>query len=175
MTVSRRVWAFGLWGLMLTAFGCAALFDLQGGTGLLGSGGFLFLLIGFVFGTVGLLLALRVAENRMGWVFLAAGALFGVYAAAHQYFYSGVVNDWPLVWVAGWLNYAVYMPAILALIALPLLLFPTGRVPSPRWRWVMWAVVLFGTMSVVFSTITVMIAAGCRFCWFLPPTLGPIA
>ena len=149
---SRRLAAFGLWGLMVAAWACGVI-TVVTGSGTVDGAGLFLPLIGFVSGTVGLLLAVRVTGNRMGWVFLAGGALIAVYASAHQYFYWGVVNDWPLVWVAGWLNYAIYMPAILALIALPLLLFPTGRVPSPRWRLVMWAVVLFGTMSVVFSTI----------------------
>jgi len=150
---SRRLAAFGLWGLMLVAWACGVGIVVVGGSGLITGGGLFLPLIGFVFGTVGLLLALRAAENRMGWVFLSGGTLIAVYEAAHVYFYWGVVHDWPLVWLAGWLNFAIYMPAILTLIALPLLLFPTGKVPSRGWRWVMWIVVVFGSMSVAFSTI----------------------
>ena len=146
---------FGLWGLMIVALATAVGAVLVGGGLAAGADTApLFLpMIGFVFGTVGLLLALRLPGNWMGWVFLAGGTLIAVYAAAYAYFYWGVVHDWPLVWVAGWVNLAVYFPAILALIALPLLLFPTGRIPSPGWRWVLRSVLLFGTLSVILGTI----------------------
>ena len=152
---ARRLAAFGLWGLMVGALVFGVVISVVGGSRLLtGDGGGLLLpLISFVFGTVGLLLALRVPNNRIGWVFLSGGTLFGINSTAGLYVYWGVVHDWLLVWFASWLELAVYWPAILTLIALPLLLFPTGIVPSPRWRWVMWTVFLFAGLSVVNSTI----------------------
>ena len=151
----HRAIAFGLWGLMIgalaTAVGAALM---EGGSASDGDlAGIILPMIGLVFGTVGLLLALRLPEHSMGWVFLAGGILLTIYMAGYSYFYWGVVHDWPLVWIAAWLNQAVYFPAILSLIALPLLLFPTGRVPSRGWRWVFRSVVLFGSMSLAVGTI----------------------
>lgn len=151
----RRPAAFALWGLMIGAVATAVAAALvAGGGSALGTQSVSFLLpmIGLVFGTVGLLLALRLPANRMGWVFLAGGDLVTIYMAGYSYWFWGVMREWPLVWVAGWVNQAVYFPAILSLIAVPLLLFPTGRVPSPVWRWVSRSVALFGLLSIVVGT-----------------------
>jgi hypothetical protein len=65
--------------------------------------------------------------------FLVLSGDAGAYAVADYRLHHGGL---PLGWVAvlvqpGW------APAI-ALFGLTVLLFPDGRVPSPRWRWVLW-------------------------------------
>ena len=152
---SRTALALGVYGLMVGGFVVAGVVASQGGSLVLDSVESLALMpIPVVFGTVGLLLALRVPENRVGWVFLVGGTLFSLYIASYAYFFWGVVTGWPAVGLIGLLSYVLYMPAILSLTALPLLLFPTGHVPSDRWRWVLRALVLFVALNAVALVIS---------------------
>jgi hypothetical protein len=84
--------------------------------------------------------AWRKPGNPLGWLFLGGALLTALSQDASFY----VVADYrlrhgglPLGWVAvlaqpGW------APAI-ALAGLAVLLFPDGQLPSPGWRWVLWA------------------------------------
>jgi hypothetical protein len=85
---------------------------------------------------VGALVAARRPENPIGWLLSAMGLLTSVAAFAGQYaFYTLVTRPGSLpggqamLWLAGWPNNAGYF-----LVLFLLLLFPTGRLPSPRWR-----------------------------------------
>jgi hypothetical protein len=91
------------------------------------------------FGLVGFVVAWRKPGNPLGWIFLAVAVLSALsqdasfYAVADYRLRHGGL---PLGWVAvitqpGW------APTI-ALVGLAFLLFPDGRPPSSRWRWVMW-------------------------------------
>jgi hypothetical protein len=90
-----------------------------------------------VFVAVGLLVTVRRPENVIGWLFLASGLISAVQTAADSYAEYAVLSGAPggpeAFWFAGW----IWLPA-LALIAVTLMLFPTGRPPSPRW----WVIVL---------------------------------
>jgi hypothetical protein len=105
--------------------------------GLSTSGGSVFLVP--VFGVVGVAVAWRRPGNPLGWFMLgAAGFLVlsgdaGAYAVADYRLRHGGL---PLGWVAVLLQPG-WAPAI-SLFGLTALLFPDGRVPSPRWRWVLW-------------------------------------
>jgi hypothetical protein len=92
-----------------------------------------------VFAAVGLVVAWRRPGNPLGWLFLAGAILNGLsqdasfYAVADYRLRHGSL---PLGWVAvlaqpGW------APSI-AVAGLVVLLFPDGRPPSRRWRWVLW-------------------------------------
>jgi hypothetical protein len=108
--------------------------------GLSTSGGSAFLAP--VFGGVGFVVAWRRPGNPLGWLMLgAAGFLVlsgdaGAYAVADYRLDHGRL---PFGWVAVLLQPG-WAPAI-AFFGLAVLLFPDGRVPSPRWRWVLWVYV----------------------------------
>ena len=93
-----------------------------------------------VFGVVGFVVAWRRPRNPLGWVMLGAVGFLvlsndaGLYAVASYRLRSGGL---PFGWVAVLLQPG-WAPAI-ALFGVVVLLFPDGRVPSPRWRWVLWA------------------------------------
>jgi signal transduction histidine kinase len=91
----------------------------------------------------GAVLASRVPHNPIGWLFLVIGLglLFGG-ATAEYATYTVITNPGSLPageWAA-WVNNWTFV--IAGLIPIVLILFPTGRVPSKGWRWVVRAIVL---------------------------------
>jgi hypothetical protein len=92
------------------------------------------------FAVVGLVLAVRRPGHAIGWLFVGMGLVAAVQAFAFEYAVRALVTApgslpaaaW-LAWVATW-TFLLNLPAL----ALLLLLFPDGRVPSPRWRVVPW-------------------------------------
>ena len=85
---------------------------------------------------VGGLIAARRPQNPIGWLLLASGLLVSLAQFAGQYAYYTLVTrpgslPWgqAMLWLAGWPNNAGFV-----LVVFLLLLFPTGRLLSPRWR-----------------------------------------
>lgn len=102
---------------------------------------------------VGALLAWQRPHNPIGWLFLAFGAGAAVDFAAYQWAYRTLVDN-PGSLPAGNLAAAiaghVWHPSF-ELFVLSFLLFPNGRLLSPRWRWVAWAAVANGAVLLLFS------------------------
>ena len=99
--------------------------------------------LGISFSAVGGLIASQRPGNPIGWLFLTVGLSQGFDSFDTQYGrYALVTNPGSLpggpfmVWMASW----TFVPGLSLAATLTLLLFPTGRLPSPRWRWVPWAV-----------------------------------
>jgi signal transduction histidine kinase len=91
---------------------------------------------------VGLVLASRRPGNRIGWLFLAAGLALGLDNLSQQYALHALVaapGSWPAGRVAGWLTNWIWVIPF-AMLAWVFLLFPTGRLRSPRWRPAAWLV-----------------------------------
>src|ERR1700677_2806985 len=123
----------------------------------IGSGGATFVM-GPVFAVLGFVVAWRRPRNPLGWLMLGAVAFLVLSGDAGSY----VVADYrlrhgglPLGWV-GVLLQPGWAPAI-ALFGLTVLLFPDGRVPSPRWRWMLWA---YLAVAAGWIAGTVIISAG---------------
>jgi signal transduction histidine kinase len=109
-------------------------------------------LMATAFSTVGAVVASRRSENPVGWIMCAAGLLFASNALAGSYaayaLYSGS-EPMPGAAFAAWANvWTVSIP----LLPLLLLLFPDGRLPSRRWRPVVWLIIGSGLAEVVAST-----------------------
>jgi hypothetical protein len=97
--------------------------------------------------TVGVLIASRRPAHPIGWLFSAIGLLSGVHLFCGEYaIYALVVEGGALLGgrVSGWVIVWLWVP-INALLAFVALLFPDGRLPSPRWRPFGW---LSGVMAV---------------------------
>ena len=142
--VALLVWAgFGL-TLVLVAFGMTdglpATHDLVTiVTGLTGS------LAALSLALVGAVLVTRLPRSPIGWLLWAGGLLFGG-ADGLSVLPTGAGATTP--WVT-WLGNLCWVPA-LVLVALFLpLVFPTGRLPSPRWR----LVVALGLAALVVSEL----------------------
>jgi signal transduction histidine kinase len=89
---------------------------------------------------VGFVVASRRPSNRVGWLFLAAGTGLAVTGSAAPYAQHALIvthGSWPAGRAAAWLNnwFWVVQTTVLAFL---LLLFPTGRLRSPRWRPAAW-------------------------------------
>jgi hypothetical protein len=106
----------------------------------------------------GFMVAWRKPGNPLGWIFLSLAALSmlsedaGYYAVADYRLHHGAL---PLGWVA-----LLAQPGGLlglALLGLVFLLFPDGRPPSPRWRWVLWT---YAGIGLVWITWTAAITVG---------------
>jgi signal transduction histidine kinase len=99
---------------------------------------------------VGFVLASRRPANRLGWLFLGAGLGLGLSFFSTQYAQHALVavpGSWPagraVAWFANWIWAIPY-----ALLAFVFLLFPTGRLLSPRWRVAAWSVAGANTLAV---------------------------
>ncbi|MGI9641693.1 MAG: hypothetical protein ACR2N9_02800, partial [Acidimicrobiia bacterium] len=105
-------------------------------------------LIVLAFSTTGLVLAVRVPMNRMGWLYLSSGVLGGISVSSYLYAQAGLSEADPseAYAYAAAVSAAVYFPWILSMISLPVLLFPTGYPPSRRWLWLQW---LIGGVAIV--------------------------
>ncbi len=89
--------------------------------------------LAFVF--MGSLVMSRVPGHRVGWVLTANGMLLvlsgvAVGFAGQGWVYGGAISYW--MWTSWFIS-----------VGFLILWFPTGRVPSPRWRWVQWLGGLF--------------------------------
>jgi hypothetical protein len=111
---------------------------------------------------VGLVVARRQPGNPLGWMLLALallGVLSGVGADYAWYSYQ-LGHHLPLAAVGVLL--APYWSPLLVTLPLMILLFPDGRLPSPRWRPVLWGYLVVGAswpVSIYVVTIGA-IAAG---------------
>lgn len=89
------------------------------------------LLIAAAYGSVGCLVAVRRPRNSVGWLLLAI-AVVTAFTLGADILTVRFGLDWPLLaWLQEWTFYLVYPVAF----SLVLLLFPTGGVPSGRWKW----------------------------------------
>jgi hypothetical protein len=114
---------------------------------------------------VGFVVARRQPGNSLGWMFLALVALLGLGGVGEYYAWLSyqLGHHLPLAVVG-----VVLAPAwVWLFVTLPLaiLLFPDGRLPSPRWRPVLWGYLLVGAcwpVSIYVVTIRAVAAGQIR-------------
>ena len=110
------------------------------GLGNFGSNGVASLILALTLPSIGWLIASRRPENRIGWMLLAIGFFYALTQFSSMYAVYGLLatpGSLPLADVMAWLSGLVWAPAFTLLILL-LLFFPDGRLPSRRWRPVVW-------------------------------------
>jgi len=170
MSAPRLAWAlFGLWAVL--AAGAAVLSAREGD---------LFEIVFSpalgVFAGVGALVASRQPRNPIGWILLATALSFAFTVVIEAYVKT---SDDPVL-VALWLDDWTFIVWIaLACVWIPLL-FPDGRLPSSRWRWVAWggtAAFALGLLGTAFGDRTLETAAPVTVAnpYALPGVAGDVA
>jgi hypothetical protein len=99
------------------------------------------------FGVVGVIVAWHQPRNPMGWVLLGVTFFFLLLSLATSYAYLDYRlhgGRLPLGWLAVLLTPS-WAPAIV-LVGLALMLFPDGRILSPRWKPMLWAYLALGAV-----------------------------
>jgi hypothetical protein len=121
------------------------------------------------FSTVGAVIISRHPNNVIGWLLCAGGLAIGLNHFSTEYaIYSLVAQpgSLPGATVFTWLAYWVYVPALGSAIFL-FLLFPTGRLPSRRWRW-------FAGLSAVATLVGAVCASFSSGTGYLGPLTNPL-
>jgi hypothetical protein len=104
--------------------------------------------------TVGAVLASRRPRHPVGWLLLAQVAVSLATGAAAQYLAWGLLPDGPLPATrAVALSYPASAGGGLLLLGFVLLLTPTGKLPSPGWRWWARAMVAVPLLLLVLVTL----------------------
>ena len=119
------------------------------------------------FATMGAVLAARRPHHPIGWLFLAVGLGAAVQACTFQYALRALdtaPGSLPLGGFMAWLSQPLQPLTYLA-VALLLLLFPTGQLPSRRWRPLVWVLgVLAALLALSFALLpgSIELAGGRR-------------
>ena len=130
--------------LTATGLGFLALNDGTATVNTLGSPEFdaIFSVVYLAFPVVGALIASRQPRNAIGWLFLAVGLGRGIDYAFLGYAVHALIvapGSLPGGALAGLVADLTWVPTLLGGTALLFLLFPAGRLPSRRWRPLIWA------------------------------------
>ena len=102
------------------------------------------LALAIAFAAVGALVATRHPRNAIGWIFLGVAISTALGSLARDLVELGLHSDadpGTLVGAAAAYADISWMPFVLIPATLLLLLFPDGRLPSRRWRFVAWCAV----------------------------------
>lgn len=106
--------------------------------------------------TVGAIVASRRPENPVGWLLCLYGLVISIsYFCAEYTIYALLAQPDSLpageamAWIVSWI-----LPILNGLQVFYILLFPTGRLPSRRWRWLGWLTVIYVVVGVILAAFS---------------------
>jgi hypothetical protein len=141
-TAARLAWASGVLSVVLALAGVVIYPGSSGlSTGEVAAYAVVFGGILLASATVGALIATRHPPNPIGWILCGMALLIGLSSLADAYadrFASSGAGSPRLAETAAWWGNWTWVPLILVPPTFVLLLFPDGRLPSPRWRQLLW-------------------------------------
>jgi hypothetical protein len=107
------------------------------------------------YSVIGAIIASRLPNHPIGWICCAIGLIAAVDHFAGEYaLYALLTQPHPLsggramLWLQSW-----FWMLFVGLIVFLLLLFPTGRLPSSRWRPFAWTSVVIISAGVIYSSV----------------------
>jgi hypothetical protein len=105
---------------------------------------------------VGALIASRHPANPVGWLLCLYGLVISLSGFSAQYATYALLarpDSLPggevMAWITSWI-----LPIINGLTVFYILLFPTGRLPGRRWRWLAWLTVAFVVVGVILAAFS---------------------
>jgi hypothetical protein len=106
------------------------------------------------YSVIGAIIASRLPYQPIGWICCAIGLIAAVDHFAGEYAVYALLaqphplpGGRPMLWLQGW-----FWMLFVGLIVFLLLLFPTGRLPSSRWRTFTWVSVAVISAAVIWSS-----------------------
>jgi hypothetical protein len=108
-----------------------------------------------VFAIVAALIVSRQPRNTIGWLLMVVVGVFVVGGSIDNYIEHLAPSPAPtvplllMVWFSNWGWLLLIIPLLLIL-----LLFPSGRPPTPRWRWAGVAAIIWATLFVLMATLS---------------------
>jgi hypothetical protein len=152
--------AWSLWAVCVALIALALLLDFLGadapvrpqerfGPGLAVLTGVLAL----AYPTVGALIALRLPTNPIGWIFCGLGLLYTARRFTTAYADYALLENlaFPGGEYMAWFSTLVSASAEILVAVFVMLLFPDGRLLSPRWRIVAWTAVLGAVLTALYD------------------------
>ena len=148
-TARRLAWSVGIVSIVVLVAALVLMFvdresDLPGGVASWSASDVLDVLVSIGVPILGIVIVNKRPRNAVGWTFIGAGIALGLASFGQVYALHALRADpgsLPAGRVLAWVSNVVW-PIPLAALILLFLLFPTGHLPSPRWRPVLWLVVV---------------------------------
>jgi signal transduction histidine kinase len=100
------------------------------------------------FAPLGAIVAARRPRLSIGWWICAYAFAYGVAAAGISLAFWSLAARHFNIWsaYAGWIGISIWTLGAALFLPLVIVLFPDGRLPSPRWRWFVGVVVVGGVL-----------------------------
>jgi signal transduction histidine kinase len=122
-------------------------------------GGIGFALLVVALPAAGALILSRMPRHPIGWLFCGSGAVMSLSLLGMEYAQRAVLVDpgsLPLGDAVAWTAEVLSVPPIMVLVTFGFLLFPDGRLPSPRWRPVAWV----SAVALALATLSIALRPG---------------
>lgn len=148
-TATRLAWS--MWGLSIALIAVGSVLHFENRPIELWSYITNDLLVILPFATVGALIASRRPEHPIGWMFCAGTSLLALEAPTVEYAIYALITapgslpgGLGVAWFASW-----FVILVLGFLLSFVLLFPSGRLPSPRWRPILWLWISYLILAVL--------------------------